>query len=636
MFAEAKKKQKKKPENTFTPKWWQEKGISWLLKKCEAGLFLAPGLGKTIIALMAFYLLRKKKVVTKMLVVSNRRIIYNVWRQEVAKWGLPFDVALVHGQSKNKAGETKKLRELTRDADVYLINFEALEWLVKQAPKLLKKFAGGMLVVDESSKVKTWTADRTKALKKILPLFKRRVIMSGSPTPNSMQDIFSQIYVLDMGDSLGRFISHFRNEYFYVVEQSIKLKSGEVRTWRTYELMEDAEDEIYKKLRKLVLRIPEEVIGLDPYTPIVREVTLPPEARKHFREMELDYITFLEKQPLTAANAGVATAKLRQIASGSVYYKDVEEEIGPDGQRRYKKQKQYQVLHTEKLDDLEELLLELRGRPLLVGYEFDHERIEIQKRLKCPAIYGDTTDKQADELITQWNAGELPILLGQTSSISHGLNLQGPPASLYFYTCGYNLDDHEQFIRRVWRQGQTGQVNVYYCNAVDTLDEVVQGVLTLKDANQKRLLRALETYHNPKGDNMATKKKATHAAKKASKKKTAKKTAIRKQRPSKAASKKVAKKKVTKKAPAKKKAVAKKAPAKKAPAKKTAKARADKLRPGSVQARFIDLAKRKTGVSMADAEKRLGSSPGSIRVNVSVLKAKGFKLYHTGKVYKLK
>ncbi len=622
MFVEAPKKQKKSPENIFKPKWWQDKGIRWLLKKAEAGLFLAPGLGKTAIALFAFYFLRKKNVVTKMLVVSNRRIIYNVWRQEVDKWGLPFDVALVHGQSKNKAGEKKKLRELTRDADIYLINFEALEWLAAQAPRLLKKFAGGMLVIDESSKVKGWTTDRMKALKKILPLFKRRVIMSGSPTPNSMQDIFSQIYVLDLGDTLGRFISHFRNDYIYVVENSIKIKSGEVRTWRTYELMEDAEDEIYKKLRKLVLRIPEEVIGLDPYTPIIREVTIPPAARKAYLEVEKDYITFLERGPLTAANAGVATAKLRQIASGAVYYKEVEEELGPDGQQRYKKQKQYQVLHTEKIDDLEELILELRGRPLLVSYEFDHERIEIQKRLKCPAIYGDTSEREAEELIAQWNAGELTVLLGQSSSISHGLNLQGPPASIYFYTCGYNLDDHEQFIRRVWRQGQTGHVTVYYCNAVDTLDEVVQGVLTLKDSNQKRLLRALEINHN-KGDNMATNKaskkkvskKAT--AKKASKKKVAK-TAVRKQRPAKTAAKKTSPKKKV---------------AKKAPAKKATKARTDKLRPGSVQARFVDLAKRKTGVTMAEAVKRLGSTPGSVRVNVSVLKAKGFKITHDGKKY---
>ena len=632
MFVEAPKKQKQKPENIFKPKWWQDKGIRWLLKKCEAGLFLAPGLGKTTIALMAFYILRKKKVVNVMLVISKRRIIYNVWRQEIIKWGFPFDVALVHGQSKDKHGDTKKLRELTRNADIYLINFDAIEWLGKQPPRLLKKFAGAMLVIDESAKVKTWTGGRMKALKKLLPLFKRRVIMSGAPTPNSMQDIFSQIFVLDMGATLGRFIGAFRNTYFYTVEMVLKNPLGEiVRRWNDYELMEGAEEEIYKKLRKLVLRIPEEVVGLKPLIPVTREVIMPPAARKAYLEVEKDFITFLDRGVLTAANAGVATAKLRQIASGAVYYKKIEEELGPDGQQRYKAQKQYQVLHTEKLDELVQLVTELRGLPALVAYQFDHERIEIQKRLKCPAIYGNTSETKTNELIEQWNAGKLTVLLGHPASISHGLNLQGTKAAIIFYTCGYNLDDHQQFIRRVWRQGQKEAVTAYYINTVDTLDDVVQGVLTLKDSNQKRLLKALETHYE-KGDSMATNKAKNASKKKVSKKATTKKKAVRKVKaPPKSVLKK-AKKKVAKKAPAKK--TAKKKVAKKAPAKKkTGKARPDKLRPGSIQARFIDLAKRKTGVTMADAVKRLNSSAGSIRVTVSVLRDKNFNIKHDGKKY---
>lgn len=507
MFVEAPKKQKKKPENIFKPKWWQDKGIRWLLKKCEAGLFLAPGLGKTAIALFAFHVLRKKGIVTKMLVISQRRIIYNVWRQEVTKWGFDFDVALVHGQGKDKTGKTKKQRELERDADVYLINFDALEWLAGQPPRIVKKFAGSMLVLDESSKVKTWTGDRMKALKKLLPLFKRRVIMSGSPTPNSMQDIFSQIYVLDMGDSLGRFIGAFRNTYFYTVEMVLKNPLGEiVRRWNDYELMEGAEETIYEKLRKLVLRIPEEVVGLKPLVPVAREFEMPAAARKAYIEVEQEFITYLRQGKVTAANAGVATAKLRQIASGMVYYKEVEEAPDEDGQLVYKAQKSYEVVHDEKLKELVQLIAELRGLPALIAYQFDHERIEIQKRLKCPAIYGKTTDKKTDELIEQWNAGELPVLLGHPASISHGLNLQGTKAAIIFYTCGYNLDDHEQFIRRVWRQGQKESVTAYYLNAIDTLDDVVQGVLTLKDRNQKRLLSALEARYS-KGDNMATSKK---------------------------------------------------------------------------------------------------------------------------------
>ena len=616
MFVEAPKKQKKKPENVFNPKWWQDKGIRWLLKKCEAGLFLAPGLGKTAIALMAFHILKKKGIVTKLLVISQRRIIYNVWRQEIIKWGFDFDVALVHGQSKDKNGIKKKDRELARDADIYLLNFDALEWFAGQPPRIVKKFAGSMLVVDESSKVKTWTGGRMKALKKILPLFKRRVIMSGSPTPNSMQDIFSQIYVLDMGDSLGRFIGAFRNTYFYTVEMVLKNPLGEiVRRWNDYELMEGADESIYKKLRKLVLRIPEEVVGLKPLTPVAREFELPTAARKAYEEVEKEFITHLKEGKVTAANAGVKTAKLRQIASGMVYYKDIEEELNEDGQLVYKAQKTYAVVHEEKLKELVQLITELRGLPALIAYQFDHERIEIQKRLKCPAIYGKTTDKQTDELISKWNAGELPVLLGHPASISHGLNLQDTNAAIVFYTCGYNLDDHEQFIRRVWRQGQKYAVTAYYLNAVDTLDDVVQGVLTLKDRNQKRLLSALEARY-VKGDDMATSKKT---GKKKVVKKAQKKTAVKKRAsPKKKVVKKVAKKK---------------AASKKAPAKKTATGK-QVLKPKTLQALFYDLAKHKTGVTMAEACKRLKTSPGSIRVTCSVLRDKGYNVEHDGKKYK--
>jgi len=610
MFVEAPAKLKKSPEKTFNPKWWQDKGIRWLLKKCEAGLFLAPGLGKTAIALMAFHILRKKKIVPVMLVVSYRRIIYNVWRQEIEKWGFDFEVALVHGQSKDKHGITKKQRELERDADIYLINFDALEWLAGQPPRIVKKFAGAMLVIDESSKVKTWTGGRMKALKKILPLFKRRVIMSGSPTPNSMQDIFSQIYVLDMGESLGRFIGAFRNTYFYTVEMVLKNPLGEiVRRWNDYELMEGADESIYKKLRKLVLRIPEEVVGLKPLVPVAREFEMPAAARKIYVQVELEFIAQLKHGKVTAANAGVKTAKLRQIASGMVYYKEIETELSEDGQVVYKAQKSYEVVHDEKLKELVQLITELRGLPALIAYQFDHERIEIQKRLKCPAIYGKTTDKQADELIAKWNAGELPVLLGHPASISHGLNLQDTNAAIIFYTCGYNLDDHEQFIRRVWRQGQKYAVTAYYLNAIDTLDDVVQGVLTLKDRNQKRLLNALETRYL-KGDSMATNKKTGN--KKVSKK-AQKKAAVKKRASP--------KKKVVKKT-AKKKTVKKIATGKQV------------LKKGTVQEMFYNLAKRKTGVTMAQACDKLKTSPGSIRVTVSVLRDKGYTVKHDGKAYR--
>jgi hypothetical protein len=344
---------------------------------------------------------------------------------------------------------------------------------------------------------------------------------------------------------------------------------------------------------------------------------MPPAARKAYEEVEKEFITFFEQGKVTAANAGVATAKLRQIASGMVYYKQVEEGLDEDGQLVYKPQKEYEVVHEEKLKELVQLITELRGLPALVAYQFDHERIEIQKRLKCPAIYGKTTDKQTDELIEKWNAGELPVLLGHPASISHGLNLQGTKAAIIFYTCGYNLDDHEQFIRRVWRQGQKEAVTAYYLNAIDTLDDVVQGVLTLKDKNQQRLLSALEARYS-KGDNMATSKKT---GKKVSKKATKKKAP--------------AKKRVQKKA-AKKKVAEKKAPAKVGllVGRKAATGKREELKKDTLQQLFFNLASRKTGVTMKHACDKLKTSPGSIRVTANVLRDKGYNVTHDGKVYR--
>jgi len=253
--------------------------------------------------LAVFDMLRKKGIVKKMLVVSNRRIIYNVWRQEVNKWNLPYTVSLVHGQSKNVAGIKKKERALDADADIYLINFEALTWLITR-PRQLKKFAGGMLVADESSKIKTWKRKRTKALKSLLPLFKRRYIMSGCPTPKSLMDLYAQIYMLDMGKALGRIITEFRNSYFY--------QYGE-KAHGLYGLLEGSEEKIYAKIKNLVIRFSEDELDLPPLIEMPRRIELPPDARRIYNELEQDFITFLKTCTLTVANAGAAQQKLRQF-----------------------------------------------------------------------------------------------------------------------------------------------------------------------------------------------------------------------------------------------------------------------------------------------------------------------------------
>jgi len=338
MFAKQSRQVKKSFEEIFRPRPYQIKAIKWCISRPAAALFLKPGLGKTVIILAVYHMLRKRGLVKKLLVVSNRRIIYNVWRQEIEKWNIPYTVALVHGGYKSKrTGKTKKETALESEADIYLINFEAVPWLITKA-RDMAKFAGGMLVADESVKVKTWMSQRTQAFKKLLPLFKRRYILSANPRPRSMMDLFAQIYMLDMGKALGKGITKFRNKYFY--------QYGE-RDHGLYGLLEGAEDKIYKAISKLAIYFGEDELDLPPMVEVSRYVSLDTKTREIYNSLEQNMIAHLKSGAITAANAGVATGKLRQISGGSVYLPYKATKLDTKKPKRGK----FEKLHAEKVDE---------------------------------------------------------------------------------------------------------------------------------------------------------------------------------------------------------------------------------------------------------------------------------------------
>lgn len=602
MFTYATKstKLKKSFEDTFNPEPYQVQATRFIVRKPESGLFLAPGLGKTIVILWAFHILKRKGVVDKLLVVSTKRIIYLVWPKEIEKWNLPYSYVIVHGSA------AKRKKAWAEDVDIYLMSFGGLVWLAVQSVASKKRFLKGMLAIDESSKVKTFTAQRTEALKKVLQFFKRRHILSGSPTPNSMLDLFAQIFILDLGGTFGKFIGAFRNTYFYVSGYKDKELA----------LMEGAEETIYRKIKHLVIRFSEELLDLPPLIKIRRPVELPPAARKRYWEMEQDFITFMESgEVLTAANGGVASMKCRQIANGAVYLPDF---VDPADEHA-KPKKVWESVHDAKIDELIDLVDELRGMPAIIGYEFAHDRQRIQAAFPDVVVVdGKTSDKAAVKIDRDWNAGRISLLACQTSSISHGLNLQETKAAIIFYSLGWNMDDHYQFIRRVWRKGQKYKVLLYFIMAEDTVDDAIVSVLESKHANQERLFRALETRYEI---NLRNKKER--------KKMATKKKELR------AASKKAAKKK----APVKKKRVEKKAVKKKTKLKSTLKRVRDKdgLLKGGSEAKVLGLIRRKTGASVGAVCERLNMKPATVRVTVRNLRAKNFKIrtgdnrkYHTG------
>lgn len=432
--------------------------VKFLINRPAAGLFLDPGFAKTAILLHAFEVRRLAGKAKKLLVVAKLRICELTWPDEIIKWNLGMSVCLLHGPKKQELLEKG-------EHEVYLINYEGLEWLSKQPAKYLKQFE--MFCADESSKLKNTNTQRFKAIRRLLPNFKYRHILTGSPIPQSLMDLYGQIFALDMGATFTPYITHFRNEYFY---------PGGFMNYEWFP-KSDSEERIFKKLEPLVLRLPPDLIKLPPISIINREVELPPKARAKYDSMEKEFIIQWDKGAVTAANAAVAAGKLRQVAGGAVY-----DEHGVA-----------HMVHTEKIDALEELRDELGNRePMFVAYEYEHELVRLQRRFPDGETFAGLNKAKAIDLRDRFNVGKVPMLFGQPQSVAHGLNLQATARIIVWMTLTWNLEDYEQFIQRIWRQGQKKHVHVYRIMARNTVDQLVMKALDTKDKRQQRLLMALE------------------------------------------------------------------------------------------------------------------------------------------------
>lgn len=464
--------------------------IKFGLQRPAAGFFLAPGLGKTLITLYIFKILRKAGLVDHLLVIASRRIIYGVWRQEVKKWGLPFRVTRLHGKNKND--------RLSANVDVFLMNFEGMSWFAKASKSGARRRGGltnwfkshprTMLVIDESSKLRNSNTVRFRTLKKLLPKFSRRYILTGSPAPKGLMNLFGQVFALDMGESLGSSITQYRNQYF--------IPTGFMGY--QWEPQPDAEKRIFKKLSPLILRYGTDQLDLPPLTVVDRWVTLPTKAKRLYTEVEKEFIAKWRSQEIVAANAAVASGKCRQIANGGLKVAVV----SPSGTSGLDStnSKNYIDVHDEKCANLLELLEELQGEPAFIGYEYRHDRLRAEEYFQgqdsnladAPYIAGGTSDRTATRLQRQWDRGELPVLWGQYRSVSHGLNLQGKGGIVVMFGVPWSVEDYEQFYMRVWRQGQKRRVILYRILARDTIDEVMIENIASRDKTQQRVLRAME------------------------------------------------------------------------------------------------------------------------------------------------
>lgn len=448
---------------TYTARKHDTEAISHLLRHPNGGLLEDPGCGKTGQIYAAFKILKARKLVDRMLVIAPLNPVYEVWSDapdaELNKWGFPFTATVLHGDDKDA--------RLDADTDIYTINFDGIKWLSQPANirKLLKHGKNWWLVIDESTKVKHTNTQRFKALRPLLHMFQRRTILTGTPSPNGMEDLFGQVYCVDLGESLGRYITHYRREFFTPAGFG----------GYDFALQDGAEKRIYERLGDMFYRVSDSVLDLPPHHRIPLYVTLPKKARKIYDEFEETFVAELESGTVTAVNAGVKSGKLRQIANGQLY--------DADGISRH--------IHDAKLDAVGDMVEQLQGKSLLIGYEFTADGERISETIKAPLINSGTSRKDKSKYFAAFNKGEVPHIVCQSGSAALGLNLQASCHHILRFGLPWDLEVDIQFGKRVHRSGQKNTVIDHHVLAHDTIDDVVWRALSSKNRGQNALLNAI-------------------------------------------------------------------------------------------------------------------------------------------------
>lgn len=433
---------------------YQQYAIDFILSHPVCCLILDMGLGKTAITLTAMMeLLFNYFLVGKVLVIAPKRVAESTWPAEITKWehltGLTYSVVKGTAKQRNEA--------LLRPADVYIIGRDNVTWLVEK-----KYFHFDLIVIDELSSFKSPKAQRFKALRKVRPLAKRVIGLTG--TPGNPMDLWAEIGILDMGQRLGRFIGAYR-ERFFVPDK----RNGEIIY--SYKPRAGAEEQIYELISDISISM-KAVDFLNMPECIYNQVRVQmSDAEKSlYDRMEADMILqFGEGKDIDAVNAAALNNKLQQMANGAVYNESGE----------------VQLIHDRKLDALEDLIEAANGKPLLVAYWFKHDRDRIMERFKVRDI-----DTAKD--IEDWNAGKIPVALIHPASAGHGLNLQEGGSTIVWFSEIWSLELYQQLNARLWRQGQKHTVVIEHLVMEGTVDEDILRAIEKKDNTQEAMIVAVK------------------------------------------------------------------------------------------------------------------------------------------------
>jgi SNF2 family DNA or RNA helicase len=459
---------------------YQKRGVKFLLSHGAAALLLDPGMGKTATVLKALDALKRAKTNRRTLVIAPLRVAQLVWPEEPNEWSdlEHLSVGLLHGPQK------KAVLDNYESYDILVINPEGLPWLLADGRPTVdirrwKAFGFDTLVIDELTKFKHPKGVRFKLLKQVLPTFMRRWGLTGTPVPNGLLDLFGQMYVLDLGNALGRFITQYRTKYFRAVDPN---------GWK-WVLQPGAAEAIYEAIKPLAMRASaEDHLELPETVPLKHYVTLPPKVRTLYDKLEAELVASIENKDVIASNAAAKTTKHRQICNGAVY---VDDDLAS---KVMGKERDVLELHDLKLQALRDLVDELSGAPVLVAYEFNHDRDRLRKAFPEAEFMSDAKTLAATKALeARWNNNEIPILFGHPASMGHGLNFQkGSAQHVVWFSMFWDLELYDQFIKRVIRQGnKSKRAFVHHILAADTVDETVFHVQRGKTRTQNALLEAL-------------------------------------------------------------------------------------------------------------------------------------------------
>ena len=439
---------------------YQKNAIEFGLENKTVFFAMDLGLGKTAVALKIIEQLKQPAIV-----FAPLRVIHNTWPDEIKKWAPGLSYKIIHGLDKRNALLSSKV-------DILLINFDGLKWFFNAVLERDIKWQKRVLVIDESSMIKSPSTLRFKLLKKMMPLWSDyRFCLSATPTPNGYQELWTQYYMLDKGNALTPVFHQFRNRWFNYTGPP--LYKTTVRKGASEQILKLIKPITYRLDANDYLKMPETIYNDIP-------LILSEPLRKKYKELEDNFFLEFVGANATAFSAAALSMKLRQFIQGAVYTD--------------KKDGSFYPLHHIKVDALKELLETSAGQPILCPIQFKFELRMIHEFIdkSIPCIAGGTGIQESNRLIKAWNNSELPLLLCHPASLGHGVNLQAGGHIMLWYGLTWSLEHYLQLNGRLRRQGQKNTVTIHHLIMKDTVDERVVKVLKDKNATQSKLLDALK------------------------------------------------------------------------------------------------------------------------------------------------